>query len=217
VPAAKVTSVRGARDCGQNAAWLCHGLAIPAISTTKDTMKPIRSLLLLAGASLTLHSFAADLRPAGVFVQAGEGEHAVHAATIGLTWPWSWQRAMGSGQWTGYTEAYLSRWSARDTTGRRDFDQVGIVPLFRYRGARGNSPWFFEGGIGLSYMDRLFVTPDKQFSTRVNFADVLGIGRSFGEQRQHEVTFRLSHFSNGGVKHPNPGQNLVRLKYAYLF
>jgi lipid A 3-O-deacylase len=184
----------------------------------EDTMKKkIRFLLLLAGATLALSSMAADLRPGGVFVEGGEGEHGLHAASLGLVWPWSWHHATASGVWSGYTEAYLSRWRAKAGGGRADFDHVGVAPLLRYRGANGASPWFAEGGIGLIYMDRLFTTPDKRFSTRLNFADTLGIGRDFGERRQHEVTLRLTHFSNGGMKHPNPGENLLRLKYAYRF
>jgi lipid A 3-O-deacylase len=180
-------------------------------------MNRIRCAVLLAGATLALQSFGADLRPAAMFVQAGEGEHSVHAVSIGLVWPWAWQRASASGRWSGSTELYLSRWSAPVAGGRADFDHVGIVPLLRYRGANGDSPWFAEAGIGLSYMNRLFVTPDKQFSTRLNFEDTLGVGRSFGARRQHEVTLRFTHFSNGGVKHPNPGENLLRLRYGYFF
>jgi lipid A 3-O-deacylase len=214
-----VGAVRAARlPIRQNSA--CLGLAaLPARRISRDwkeTMNQIRSLLLAAGAAMALQSYAADLRPAGVFVQAGEGEHSMHATSVGAVWPWRWERATASGRWTAYTEAYLSRWSARTSGGRVDFDHVGVVPLFRYR-ANANPHWFAEGGIGLIYMNRLFVTPDKQFSTRLNFADTLGIGRSFGEREQHEVTLRFTHFSNGGMKHPNPGQNIVRLRYAYLF
>jgi lipid A 3-O-deacylase len=181
-------------------------------------MKKLRSLLLVAGATtFAWHAFAADLRPGGVFMEGGEGDRAVHAASIGLVWPWSWQHATAAGAWTAYTEAYLSRWSARVDGGRSDFDHVGVAPMFRYRGTHGASPWFVEGGIGLIYMDRLFTTPEKKFSTRLNFADTLGVGRNFGERGRHEVTLRFTHFSNAGLKRPNPGQNLLRVKYAYFF
>lgn len=179
--------------------------------------KKMRSLLLVAGVTLAWQAFAAELRPAGVFVEGGEGDHAVHAASIGAVWPWSWQHATASGAWAGYTEAWLSRWNARGAGGRSDFDHVGVAPMFRYRGAHGASPWFVEGGVGLIFMDRRFATPDKQFSTRWNFADTLGVGRNFGTRGQHEVALRITHFSNAGLKRPNPGQNLLRLKYAYLF
>jgi lipid A 3-O-deacylase len=66
-------------------------------------------------------------------------------------------------------------------------------------------------------MDRTYRTSEKQFSTHFNFADVLGAGRNFGEGQRHEVSLRLTHFSNGGFKHPNPGMNLVRLRYGVMF
>lgn len=180
-------------------------------------MRTTGFLVLVAGATLAFSSLAADLRPGGIFLAAGGGDRAVHAGSIGLVWPWSWQHATASGVWSGSTETYLGRWSANFDGGRIDVDQVGVVPLLRYRGADGASPWFAEGGIGLVYMSRLFEIPRKRFSTRLNFADTVGLGRSFGERRQHEVSLRLTHFSNGGMKHPNPGQNVVGLKYAYLF
>jgi lipid A 3-O-deacylase len=197
--------------------WAVRASDAPGDGTTEDTMRTIQFLLLAAGATLAFSTLAADLRPGGVFLAAGGGDRAVRSASIGLAWPWSWHYATASGAWSGSTEAYLGRWSAKVDGGRADFDQVGVVPLLRYRGAHGGSPWFAEGGIGLIYMNRLFTTPAKRFSTRLNFADTLGLGRSFGGRRQHEVSLRLTHFSNGGVKHPNPGQNVVGLKYAYLF
>ena len=171
----------------------------------------------MACATVALPSAAADLRPGGVFVQGGTGDHSLRAGTVGVVWPWAWQRPLGSGQIAGYTEAYLSRWSAKDTNGRASFNQIAVVPMLRFRPDAGRSPWFLEGGIGLSYMDRLFAAQDKRFSTRFNFADTLGLGRSFGEQNRHELSLRLTHYSNGGIKHPNPGQNVIGLRYGYMF
>lgn len=177
----------------------------------------IRSLLLSTGALFALSAAAADLRPGGMFVQAGAGDSATKAVSIGAVWPWAWQRDVGPGRIGGYTEAYVSHWRASDNGQRVDFTHLGLVPMLRYRFAAGASPWFIEGGIGLTFMDRMFRTSDKQFSTRFNFADVVGVGRSFGEQQRQEVTLRLTHFSNGGVKHPNPGLNMVRLRYGWMF
>lgn len=81
-----------------------------------------------------------------------------------------------------------------------------VVPLLRYRFSRGQSPWFAEAGIGLSVMNPVYQSAHKQFSTHFNFVDVLGLGRSFGEGQRHEMGLRLTHISNGGIKHPNPGE-----------
>jgi hypothetical protein len=66
-------------------------------------------------------------------------------------------------------------------------------------------------------MDRLYRTDHKEFSTRFNFYDTIGIGRSFGDHRQHEVSLRWAHVSNAGIKEPNPGENFIQLRYARQF
>ncbi|WP_168107885.1 acyloxyacyl hydrolase [Ramlibacter lithotrophicus] len=180
------------------------------------TMHTRRITMLLAAALLATGA-RADLRPQGMFVQAGAGEDSARALSVGAVWPWSWQRQVRGGRLEGITEAYVSRWSVKDGGRRAGFTHVGVVPLLRYRFEKGRSPWFVEAGIGLTYMDRTYRTSEKQFSTHFNFADVLGAGRNFGEGQRQEVSLRLTHFSNGGLKHPNPGMNLVRLRYGVMF
>lgn len=172
--------------------------------------------MLLAGAMLAVDA-SADLRPQGMFVQAGAGDDSARALSVGAVWPWSWQCQVRGGRLEGITEAYVSRWSVKDNGGRAGFTHFGVVPVLRYRFDQGRSPWFIEGGIGLTYMDRIYRAGDKQFSTRFNFADALGAGRNFGEGQRQEMSVRLTHFSNGGFRHPNPGMNLVRLRYGTLF
>lgn len=180
------------------------------------TMHTRRIPMLLAAAMLAPDA-SADLRPQGMFVQAGAGEDSARALSVGAVWPWSWQRQVRGGRLEGITEAYVSRWSVKDNGGRAGFTHFGVVPLLRYRFDEGRSPWFVEAGVGLTYMDRTYRTSEKQFSTRFNFADVLGAGRNFGDRQRQEVSLRLTHFSNGGLKHPNPGMNLVRLRYGVMF
>ena len=136
------------------------------------TMHPRHLPLLLAGALLAVDA-SADLRPQGMFVQAGAGEDSARAVAVGAVWPWSWRRQVGGGRLEGITEAYVGRWSVADNGGRAGFTHFGVVPLLRYRFDAGRSPWFIEGGIGLTCMDRVLRTSDKQFSTHFNFTDVL--------------------------------------------
>ena len=118
---------------------------------------------------------------------------------------------------TGITEAYVSHWNARGAGGRRSFTQLGLTPMFRYRGDHGRSAWFVEAGIGISVIDPVYTTNAKQFSSRFNFVDVAGVGRSFGPQGQRELSLRVAHVSNCGIKSPNPGENFLQLRYAVLF
>ncbi len=65
-------------------------------------------------------------------------------------------------------------------------------------------------GIGLTLMSRIYRTDDRRFATRFNFGDHLALGFDFGAQREHDLALRLEHFSNGGIKHPNPARTSFR-------
>ena len=116
--------------------------------------------------------------------------------------------------------AYVSQWRLRSATpagAHHSLTQLGLVPVLRLRLDEGRSPWFVEGGIGLSVTDTMYATPGKQFSTRFNFADHLGVGLSLGARRQHELALRLQHISNGDIKKPNPGEDFLQLRWGVAF
>jgi lipid A 3-O-deacylase len=186
-------------------------------TTTGERLRTLAfAVLTLAGAAAP--AAAQDGSPASFFVQGGSGEDGVRAASVGVQWPWAWRTAALGGEWSARTELFGSMWRAHAVGGgHENFFQLGLVPLLRYRFAEGRSPWFVEGGIGLSVTDKRFVSRDKEFGTSWNFSDNLAVGRSFGEQGRQEVSLRLQHTSNGGLKKPNPGLNLVLLRYASAF
>jgi hypothetical protein len=159
----------------------------------------------------------ADWRPDGGFVEWGHTAHHGNALTAGLTWQGRWHRDWGPVYVTGSVEAFASRWAwDRTTPGNSHSVVVGVVPLARFS-AGPASRWFAEAGIGLSLADQRYSTDDKQFSTRFNFYDVLAVGHSFGAQRQQELSLRVTHVSNGGIRHPNPGENFLQVRWATRF
>lgn len=178
-------------------------------------MRPF--FLALTVATMTLPAAAEGLRPSGYLVQAAAGDAGTWSATAGVYWAWDWRRRLGSFEVSGLTEAFVSRWDARGHDGRRGFTQIGVLPVLRLRPDAGRSPWFAEAGVGLSTIHPIFETDRKRFSTAFNFVDVVGVGRSFGAARQHELGLRLQHVSNGSSRSPNPGQNFVQLRYAVSF
>lgn len=179
-----------------------------------NTARALKQLAVLAFASLApLAALAAGWAPDGVFAEAGFAPSRSRSVTAGALWQWDWQGHLGNAQATAATEAYLSRWHARDDT----VTQLGLVPLVRLRLDHGRSPWFMEGGIGVTLMDDLYRNHGKRFSTRFNFVDVFAVGRSLGPDRRHELSLRLSHISNADIKQPNPGENFLQLRYAALF
>jgi hypothetical protein len=176
-----------------------------------------RSAALLLSALMVAPAAWADLRPGGMFLEVGGADHSTYAATAGLVWPWAWKSVRLGGELTASTEVFASYWSARAASGRQSFTQVGIVPLLRYRFSGGSSPWFVEGGIGISLLNEVYRTPHKQFGSSGNFYDVLAVGRSLGDARSQELSLRLTHMSNADIKRPNPGENFLQLRYGMKF
>jgi hypothetical protein len=158
--------------------------------------------------------------PRRMFIEAGRATNDVGIAAVGVQWPWQWRREFLGGELTGHWEAHVAHWrvsAGAAAPGRRQWTQLSVVPALRLRFDGGRSPWFVEGGIGLSVLDGYFRTRQETFSTRFNFTDHLGLGLNFGERRQHELMLALRHVSNGGIKKPNPGQNFVQLRYSMAF
>ncbi|MDM0090837.1 MULTISPECIES: acyloxyacyl hydrolase [unclassified Variovorax] len=154
-----------------------------------------------------------------------EGGHALHggadteAWALGAVLPWS---PSGAGVVNGRSfawDVFASQWRAPDVggDGRRGYAQLGVIATWRYRFDQGASPWFVEGGLGGTVMNHVYRTPERSFSTAFQFTEVAGLGRSFGARGEHELSVRLQHVSNGGIKKPNPGANFVRLRYLYRF
>ena len=74
-----------------------------------------------------------------------------------------------------------------------------------------------RGGIGANVIVPIYHSDDKHFSTEFNFGDHLAIGRQFGDHREQEIALRLQHFSNAGIREPNPGENFQQLRYLKRF
>jgi lipid A 3-O-deacylase len=70
----------------------------------------------------------------------------------------------------------------------------------------------------VSWTDHAFQTPGHTFSTQWNFQDVLGAGYVLGGSKgRDETQLRLGHFSNAGLRNPNPGEDYLQLRYARRF
>ena len=121
---------------------------------------------------------------------------------------------------TGYWELALSRWSYNGPNGRTRawLGQLSVKPVFRYTlPTRNNAPWFIEVGVGASLTTVLYQTDTKRFSTRFNFGDQIAFGRCLMAGCASKLSLRIEHFSNGGIRQPNPGENFVQLRYLQRF
>jgi lipid A 3-O-deacylase len=188
-------------------------------TSVKSWRGHVRTLCALFALPFAAHTDAQELlSPSAVFVQAGTAKE-THQATTGLVWDWGHRWALGSGEVSGYWELSVSGWSYPTPDGRKDawLGQLGVVPTFRYAPDAGGAQWFWELGVGVTAMTTLYETQHKRFSTSFNFADHIAVGTVFGARRQHELALRLQHFSNAGLKHPNPGENFWEVRYVHRF
>lgn len=181
------------------------------------TATRLTALSLVIGSLFAAASAQAQgMTPASVFVQGGAGPANIYSLNTGVIWPWAWKSEGGG--WSGYTELLVGAWSARAVGGGRDhFAHIALSPIFRYHFDGGKSPVFFEGGIGLSLTSPKYITPTKTFSTTFNFADTLGMGYSFGQNWNQDITLRLQHISNASIKKPNPGEEFLQLRYTWKY
>ncbi|WP_077002440.1 acyloxyacyl hydrolase [Variovorax sp. KK3] len=183
-----------------------------------------RATLLLAAAlmSLSFPARALEDHVTSLYVDGGRAPHndtSTNSVTLGVVLPWGSPHRFWGTAVTSYADLFLSQWRAPtvDRSEHRSFTQIGAIALWRFRFDEGASPWFIDAGLGVTSMNDRYETPDRSFSTRFQFTEQLGIGRNFGEQGRHELSLRVQHFSNAGIRRPNPGENFYKLRYAYRF
>ena len=179
------------------------------------------ALVLAFFATVTGHAVAGDLlemlKPDRVFAQAGTGE-STRMFVAGLRYDWGWRRPLGNGVLTGYWEGSFGRWNSdlpNGTNASAWVTQLGVTPVLRWNASRAPDAWFVEGGIGANVLLPVYRSSDKQFSTAFNFGDHIAAGRALDAEGRHELSLRVQHFSNGGIKHPNPGENFLQLRYSW--
>lgn len=112
-----------------------------------------------------------------------------------------------------YFESSINLWKY-GVQNRHDTNFVlAISPVFQYPiGAINNFEMFAEFGIGLSLLnDTKFA--GKNVSTHYQFEDRLGIMTRFGKNNANQISLRYFHYSNGGLKKPNPGLDFISFSY----
>jgi len=175
-------------------------------------------LALLRPAAASAHEDRSPWWPTAVFTQLGVAENA-NAAVLGVLWDWSWRRDVGWGRVTGYWEVSFGRWAsdAGGSSAHAWVTQVGITPVLRLYTGGGDTGWYGELGIGANLLLPIYRSEDKRFSTKFNFGDHLAAGWRFGDRGEHDVALRIQHFSNAGIKDPNPGEDFLQLRYSRRF
>lgn len=158
-------------------------------------------LFLLAGPAAAVDSMSGEL-----------GYHDdVRMWRAGLQWKWGRRWFRGAGwELGGYWDLSAGGWR----NGEETIYDVGLTPVFRLEGTAPGS-LYLEAAIGFHLISDLQIDSERSFSTRFQFGDHVGIGRRFGPRERYDVSLRLQHLSNGGIRKPNPGIDFLQLRLQY--
>jgi hypothetical protein len=172
----------------------------------------------LAALLATQPAFAAEPLADSAAVEIGTG---AKVQLIRFSAQKDWQKSWFERQdyhLSGYWDLNLAQWRGNahmNISGQKqNMTVVGLTPVFRYE-RRDKRGWFAEAGIGPSFFSELYNNDDNRLSTSFEFADHLGGG--YVLDNKWELSARLQHYSNGGIKQPNSGVNLFLVKAAYRF
>ena len=170
-------------------------------------MKKILSLA--AAAALALGSLSAQ---AVDFTAAiGQSGDSNMVYRLGAQWNWDtswWQSSVG--RLTGYWDAGYTYWDGDETSSNHS---LSFSPVFVYEFAGESVQPYIEAGIGVAAFADTDLE-DNDLGSSFQFEDRLGAGLRFSGQ---EIGIRALHYSNAGIKQPNPGENFVQLRYARHF
>jgi hypothetical protein len=170
---------------------------------------PIVALIFLLLAAGIGAAHAEDLTPDSVSVEYGAGNQ-TRLARAGLQWNWDklWFESNGT-HLGGYWDLTVAQLQGRDWDGipnnHHEVIDVGLTPIFRFENDNKQG-LYSELGIGANIMTPVYDNNRRQFSTAFQFGDHLGFGY---QTSKWSIGLKLQHFSNCGIKHPNPGVNFV--------
>lgn len=155
----------------------------------------------------------------GIAVEHGFGEQgtSVNRFALQSDWNQNWF-ASNNTHINGYWDLSIAQWRLHDYKGIPGNDKniydIGFTPVFRFE-SLDKKGLYAEAGIGIHLMSHLYNNKNRQFSTAFQFGDHIGVGYVFNNNL--DLGLRLQHVSNGSIKEPNPGENFIVLRAAYLF
>jgi len=168
-------------------------------------MRSVLFGLLLAGAVSSAHALES------ITLVYGEGNN---VNVFGLE-PHSseWRRWPVDGRWelSAYGMASVAYWRAREETLHKQLWDFAVAPVIRMERASGGETPYFEASLGAHYLSAQQINGNRAFSTNFQFGEFVAAGLRFGSQHRLEVSLRLQHVSNGGIRNPNPGLTFVSL------
>lgn len=146
-----------------------------------------------------------------VSLRLGLGDHYKRAE---LAWesPSFWTyRFEGGSRLDLVGEVGAAYWHSNGSRSPDSAWQLSAIPFLRWTWA---DRYYVEAGIGATVFSRTRFA-GKDISTAFQFGDHIGVGMHLTENSR--LSLRYSHFSNAGIKRPNPGLNIIQLNYSYQY
>ena len=157
----------------------------------------------------------------GVQVAGGiANSHDAHENKVDLggVWDpqWSWW-AIAGWNFTAVFEGHVAYWHSSTADAHDNIFEFGVTPVLRFIKSSGSIRPYVEAGVGVRLLSHPSISSHYTMSSAFQFADMVGVGASFGSRQQYDAGFRFQHLSNASIKEPNPGINFEQLYVQYNF
>ncbi len=119
--------------------------------------------------------------------------------------------------WTTFWQAELGEWWTKmDGKHYTSSTEIALGPVGRYYLNQSRS-FYAEGVANIGFIGPRYWRDSEQEGTAFDFGGAMALGYRFGASYGNEISLRAEHFSNGGLRDPNPGRNFFQIRYAASF
>ncbi len=115
-----------------------------------------------------------------------------------------------------YGMGSVGYWHAREPSEHAELWDFGVAPVLRLQAPdQSSGTSYLEGSLGVHFLSGNRINGHREFSTRFQFGEFVGVGMLFGARRELGLGVRLQHVSNGGLRNPNPGLTFLSIVGRY--
>ncbi|NVK55936.1 MAG: acyloxyacyl hydrolase [Alteromonadaceae bacterium] len=174
--------------------------------------------LLLASALLLVSpsNHALVTENSSISIDYIRGEGAVEGVKLALQYHTEYLRKF-SDKLDLYFESSVNFWEYGSNNVHDTNFVLALSPVVSYPiGELNGHDVYAEFGIGLSLLDDTQFA-GKDVSTHYQFEDRLGVKVKLGDEDENELSLRYFHYSNAGLKKPNPGLDFIAMSFMKRF
>lgn len=167
---------------------------------------------------VSLSSVATAASIDGISLEAGGGSKVQQLRfAVQKKWDKRWFQSNGThigGYWEGSIAQFRGNAYNNVPGQHQNITAIGITPVFRFQ-SDDLKGWYAEGGIGATVFSETYNNDDNRLATAFQFEDHIGAGYVFNNG--WDLGLKIVHYSNGGIKKPNDGVDLLMLKLGRPF